>query len=120
MKRLFLASLSVLSLSALMATSAVAESRSVQQIVTAASTSARETTVQLSPNDLVKLAYQGHFREQGIPGYAGLSAAYEAGRVNTEDLIQAAIRTGRLSPETLSDAEYSQIVDAKLESLGDG
>jgi hypothetical protein len=117
MKRAFLTTLSVLSMSAFMATAAVAESRTIQQNITIASASSTATKLQILPNGLVSLAYQGHFNSQGIPGYSKLLNAYSSGRVSARDLIQVAINTGRLPAETLSNGSYLRNVEFQLASL---
>ena len=85
-----------------------------------ASTSNSTTSLQISPNDLVNLAYQGSFRGQGIPGYSRLLNAHASGRVRARDLIQVAINTGRLPAETLSNSSYVGNVESILTSLSKG
>ncbi|BDA70714.1 hypothetical protein RIVM261_062620 [Rivularia sp. IAM M-261] len=82
-----------------------------------APTSNSTTTLQILPNALVNLAYQGRFSNQGIPGHAGLLNAYASGRVRATNLIQAAIDTGRLPAETLSNSNYVRNVESRLASL---
>jgi hypothetical protein len=72
---------------------------------------------QLRPFNLVYLAYQGYFRDQGIPGYSAFLAAYEAGRVSAEDLVQSAVKKNKVSPETASDRGYLRAVKSQIESL---
>ena len=72
---------------------------------------------QLRPFNLVYLAYQGYFRDQGIPGYSAFLAAYEAGRVSAEELVQSAVKKNKLSPETASDRGYLRAVKSQIEGL---
>jgi hypothetical protein len=117
MKRIILASLSVLSLSSLLSTAAIATEQPQSQKTAIVMSSKRPAQLQIAPNTLVSLAYQGYFREQGIPGYGGLSNAYTAGRVDAKGLIQSAIEIGKASPEVLMDSGYINIVESGLMGL---
>lgn len=66
---------------------------------------------------LVSSAYRGDFEDQGINSYAVLVSNYESGELTAEDLIQAAIESGELSPSAMEDNSYVQAVDAQLEGL---
>jgi hypothetical protein len=115
MKGLIFAGLSAF----LMSTSAIAAPQ--PSFATNAVVRSNETSaVEISPNALANLAYQGHFRSQGIPGYSGLLNAHASGRVGARDVIQAAINAGRLPAETLSNSNYVQNVEYKLASLNKG
>ena len=67
--------------------------------------------------NLVSSAYRGDFEEQGINSYATLVSNYEAGELTAEDLIQAAIDSGELSPNALEDDSYVEAVDLQLDAL---
>ena len=67
--------------------------------------------------NLVSSAYRGDFEDQGINSYAVLVTDYEDGQLTAEDLIQAAIDAGELSPSALEDTSYVEAVDAQLDSL---
>ena len=67
--------------------------------------------------NLVSSAYRGDFEDQGINSYAVLVSNYEAGELTAEDLIQAAIDAGELSPGAMEDASYVEAVDAQLNAL---
>lgn len=100
------------------ATTAIVRSNEINSSkIAAASTSNSTTTLEVLPNALVNLAYQGRFSSQGIPGHSGLLNAHASGRVRATNLIQAAIDTGRLPAETLSNSNYVQNVESKLASL---
>lgn len=73
--------------------------------------------VDLSPFHLVFLAYQGHFRSQGIPSYDALVKAYRWGKLRPQDLVQVAIQANRLPAEALNDVGYLGIVEANLQAL---
>ena len=67
--------------------------------------------------NLVSSAYRGDFEDQGINSYAVLLENYETGELTAEDLIQAAIEAGELSPSAMEDDSYVNAVDAQLDAL---
>ena len=67
--------------------------------------------------NLVSSAYRGDFEDQGINSYAVLISNYETGELTAEDLIQAAIDAGELSPSAIEDDSYVNAVDAQLDAL---
>ena len=67
--------------------------------------------------NLVSSAYRGDFEDQGINSYAVLVTNYETGDLSAEDLIEAAIEAGELSPMALEDGAYINAVDAQLDAL---
>ena len=67
--------------------------------------------------NLVSSAYRGDFEEQGINSYAVLISNYEAGELTAEDLINAAIQAGELSPSAMEDESYVEAVDSQLDAL---
>lgn len=64
--------------------------------------------------NLVSSAYRGDFEDQGINGYATLITDYETGNLTAEDVINAAIESGELSPMALEDSSYVEAVDSQL------
>jgi len=74
---------------------------------------ASETT----PFNLVNLARNGHFQTEGIPSHSALEMAIARNQVNAEDVIKAAIKDKRVSPEALNDASYVQGVQINLKHL---
>ena len=112
MKFFILSSLSVLLISAATAPTVKAEIAAVTNTANNAA-----TISQLKPFNLVHMAYQGYFRDQGIPGYSAFLAAYESGRVSAEELVQRAVKKNKLSPETASDRGYLRAVKSYIESL---
>ena len=74
-------------------------------------------TKTLGPTTLVGLAYQGSFKNQGIPSHGGLVRSVISGKVNAETLVTAAIADGRISSDTLSDQGYLDLVNLRLQSF---
>jgi hypothetical protein len=72
------------------------------------------------PFNLVGLAYQGYFEDQGIPSAQTLITAYRSGDISAEDVVKGAIQANRLSPDVLNDADYIGAVDNQLRALSSG
>lgn len=72
---------------------------------------------QLQAFDLVTMAYQGYFQTQSIPRYSRFMTAVKSRRVRAEDLVQAAIASGRLSSTAIADDDYLQAVNILLRGL---
>ena len=77
----------------------------------------RTNTRKLTPFTLVSLAYQGHYRSQGIRGYSALFADSDDGRINAKKLVQTAVNAGELPAETLNDRGFINAVEANLDAL---
>ncbi|PIG94419.1 hypothetical protein [Gloeocapsopsis sp. IPPAS B-1203] len=77
----------------------------------------RSTNRKLTPFTLVSLAYQGHYRRQGIRGYSGMFADSNDGRISAKKLVQVAVNAGELPTETLSDQGFINAVEANLDAL---
>lgn len=67
--------------------------------------------------NLVSSAYRGDFEDQGVNSYAVLVTNYENGELTAQDLVEAAIDAGELSPMALEDDSYIEAVDAQLNAL---
>ena len=67
--------------------------------------------------NLVSSAYRGDFEDQGINSYAVLVSNYESGELTAEDLVNAAVDAGELSPMALEDTSYIEAVDSQLNAL---
>ena len=67
--------------------------------------------------DLVNAAYQGRFKEWGIPAYARLDQAYRGRQITASDLIEAAIEANQLPAIALEDKNYVKAVDTNLYGL---
>ncbi|MGK7932369.1 MAG: hypothetical protein AB4041_13190 [Microcystaceae cyanobacterium] len=111
MKRLTLTVLSSLVLGS-MAAPVLAESVAFNP-----NTNTRQSTHQTQPFNLVGIAYQGFFAEQGIPSAKSLIIAVNSGKVTAESLVSAAIAQGHLSPDTINDRSYLSVVERKLDGL---
>jgi hypothetical protein len=105
MKRLLIAALSTL-------TVAVAVPAQAQGIV-----AMTQNIQQVTPFNLVKLGYQGYFRQQGISSNSAFVSAIRTGKIKAEDLVKSGIARGRLTPETLNNQSYLHHVRVQLESL---
>ena len=66
---------------------------------------------------LVSAAYRGRYEDWNIPGYANLQTEYEAGNLTAQDLVNAGIDAGELSPQAAEDDEYVSFVDNELGAL---
>jgi tellurite resistance protein TehA-like permease len=110
MKRLILGSLSVLLLAT---TASVVKAETTVPNPTADSPTVR---THLTPFGLVSLASQGYLKQQGIPSSANLTRAYHLRQITAKDLVQAAVKANRLSPETLNDESYINAVAAELKA----
>ncbi len=110
MKRTLFATLSVLALS--LATTPVFASE-----VAAIKQNSLSNVRSITPVDLVARSYQGSFQNQGIPSYGTFVKAASIGRITAEDLVQAAIASGRLSPETINNRAYLNSVNAQLSTF---
>ncbi len=71
----------------------------------------------ITPFNLVSLAYQGKFKKQGVPSYNLLLKAIRFGEISGKDLVEHGISTGRLSSETINNSEYIKAVDSQLQNL---
>ncbi len=110
--RLFTTGLSVLLLTGTNLPSALANSVAAQpRSVTA------NLPTQISPFNLAYLAYQGQLEEAGIPKASGLLHRTQSGSITATDLIKAAIQTGRLSSDSLTNPAYIAAVQYELERL---
>lgn len=116
MKHFFtIAGLTVLLLSAGTTSSALAQSTTNNRI----QQNPVSTQRQLTPFELVFMAYQGYFQAQGIPSYQQLILARRLGKISAEDLVNSAIATNRLSPQVTADEGYMSAVENQLDTLSD-
>lgn len=65
---------------------------------------------EVEPFNLVYLGYQGFFQKEGIPSSSGFVSAYQTGKITAQQLIEAAISQGKLSPEKAKDQGYIHAV----------
>lgn len=116
MKRLLFGGMSVLALSFPLAAQASATS-TIATTATAPATAINRVIQQTPPVTLVNLAQQGYLREQGIPDSQALIQEIASGRITPEILVQAGIQSNLVTPETLNDREYLNIVEVQLRDL---
>jgi hypothetical protein len=76
-----------------------------------------QTVKNITPFNLVSLAYRGEFKNQGVSGYNSLLTAVRFNEISGKDLVKHGIDTGRLSPDTINDSGYINAVDSQLKKL---
>lgn len=111
--------LAFFTLSVLLISTTTAPALKAQTIVQNSITSSGNTTnrSQLTPFNLVHLAYRGYFQDQGIPRYVAFLSAYESGRITAKDLVQSAINKNKLSRQALDDQRFLRAVEDHLFEL---
>ena len=71
----------------------------------------------LQPFNTTFLAYQGYFKEQGIPSGGALVSEFQIGKVTAKDVVQAAVKANKLPAQLLNDQSYLNAVESQLTSL---
>jgi hypothetical protein len=84
-----------------------------------AQTHAQTTLSQITPFNLTYMAYQGYFKDQGIPAADGLIDAIGSKEIVAQDLIRAAVKIDRLPIQTLDDRNYIYSLESQLKGLTD-
>lgn len=112
MKRFFLAGLTTLTLLGTVALDAKAEPTALNPYKAVPT-----IPPYVAPSDLVNQAHRGYFKQQGIPGYLGLSSEYALGRVGAKELVQAAIAVNILPVSAATDRGYLNAVQFQLDTL---
>ncbi|MEO1428493.1 MAG: hypothetical protein AAFS12_07895 [Cyanobacteria bacterium J06632_19] len=112
MERLLLAAVGTILITTTATTPALANKTAVNSNVTQ-----NQVQKNITPFNLVALAYRGQFKPQGVSGYHSLLTAIRFGEVSGKDLVKHAIDTGRLSAETINDNSYISAVDYQLQEL---
>lgn len=116
MKNLIIGGLSLMLVSGVAAPAVLAESlQSSPDMRSNTSTS----TYQIAPFDLVYMAYQGYFKNQGIPSAQALIYGYRTGDIDARDLVSSAVRANRLPSQMLADDDYLNAVDNQLNNLNE-
>lgn len=118
MKRLIFGGLSALVMAAGFAS--VVEAKPVTsnpRIAVSPSHSTDSTWTRTQPFNLVHLAYQGFFENEGIPMGGRFLNDYREGQITAADLVQVGIKTNRLPAETQDDREYIHAVELQLDGL---
>ncbi len=80
---------------------------------------AQTTASQITPFDLTYIAYQGYFKDLGIPSAGGLIDAIVSKKIVAQDLIRAAVKINQLPVQTLDDREYISNLESQMEGLID-
>jgi hypothetical protein len=115
MKRFMLAGFSILLVSATTTSAVTAETTATNS---AALGSAPDyLNSQITPFNLVSLAYRGYLRSQGIPSYSLFLSAYRMGSIRAEDIVSSAVEANRLPADALTDRDYLKAVETQLDNL---
>ena len=121
MKRLVIGSLSVLLLSAVTASLSRAETKITNSTHSnhhhLLTSNPQDSAKNITPYNLVLLAYRGYFIKQGIPSYTELLSAHHMGKISAEKLVQVAIAQKKLSPKFLRDRGYLNAVESALHTI---
>lgn len=112
MKNLILGSLSVVLLSGLVAPVIASE-----EIAAIDLQGSRKIGNNLSPVNLVQLAYQGYFSDLGVPSHGQFKHGLITKEIDAETLVRSAIRKGRLPNNTLNNQQYLDVLNMQLQSL---
>ncbi|WP_036487008.1 hypothetical protein [Myxosarcina sp. GI1] len=72
---------------------------------------------EITPFNLVRRGYQGSFSERGIPSNGAFVAAVQFRKITAKDLVEKAIASGRLAPETINNSNYLNQVRSHLTTL---
>jgi hypothetical protein len=80
-------------------------------------THAQTTASQITPFNLTYIAYQGYFKDQGIPSAGGLIDAIVSKKIVAQDLIRAAVKTNQLTVKTLGDRDYISNLEGQMKGL---
>ena len=77
-------------------------------------------TSYLQPFNIAFLAYQGAFKEQGIPSAGNLIFRFQTGKLTAKDVVQAAIKANKLPAQVLNDEGYVNAVESQFTSMING
>ncbi len=80
---------------------------------------AQITASQITPFDLAYIAYQGYFKDLGIPSAGGLIDAIVSKKIVAQDLIRAAVKINQLPVQTLDDREYISNLESQMQGLAE-
>lgn len=112
MERLLLATIGTILIATTATPTALANQTSANSNVTQ-----NQVVKNITPFNLVSLAYRGEFKNLGVSGYNSLLTAVRFGEINGKDLVQHGIDSGRLSSDTINDLRYIQTVEYQLQNL---
>ncbi|MEH2084449.1 MAG: hypothetical protein V7K89_32120 [Nostoc sp.] len=68
----------------------------------------------IKPFNLVYLAYQGGFKQQGVPSGGALISEGQRGNITAKDLVKAAINARKLPTQFLNNQDYISAVSSQL------
>ncbi|MEH1921133.1 hypothetical protein [Nostoc sp.] len=68
----------------------------------------------IQPFNLVNLAYQGGFKQQGVPSGGILISEGRRGNITAQDLVKAAIKANKLPAQVLNNQDYISAVRLQL------
>lgn len=68
----------------------------------------------IQPFNLVNLAYQGGFKQQGVPSGGTLISKGQRGNITAKDLVKAAINAKKLPAQVLNNQDYISAVNLQL------
>lgn len=116
MKRLILSSLSLLLLSTIAAPAVKAQPTRAYDPSPQRMTKAN---MEITPFQLVFLAYQGFLENAGIPKAEQLLSEYDLGRITAKKLVQAGVNLNKLPANRLQDKAYITYVDEQMQALAE-
>ncbi|WP_107666204.1 hypothetical protein [Cyanothece sp. BG0011] len=76
-----------------------------------------ESFAQVTPVNLVQLAYRGYFSDLGIPSHGAFKQALISQKIDAEIIVRSAITKGRLSSDYISNQAYLDTVNMQLQSI---
>ena len=71
----------------------------------------------IAPNNLVESAYQGAFKDQGVPSYISFLTQIRENKLTAKDLVQSAIADRKLPSDTINNSEYIHGVNVALQNM---
>ncbi|ARV57264.1 hypothetical protein BZZ01_00255 [Nostocales cyanobacterium HT-58-2] len=115
MKRILFVGLSAITTFSLTAFPVLAQSQiSPSQEISTTFTTYKAPASEISPNNLVFLAYRGALGSKGIPSYVNLLQAFYTGEVTAAQIVKSAVETNKLPVEMMSDESYISAVRTSL------
>lgn len=99
------------------ATQIATQTSSSAESVTTAPATTNSSIPRMSPYDVIFMAYQGGFREQGIRGYGAFIEGCYQGQLTAKKIVAAAIKANRLPADAIDDQAYLKAIDSNLVSL---
>lgn len=87
------------------------------QVAMANPNNSSDGVVNTRPFNLVRLGYQGYFKDEGIPSHSAFYAAIQSRRVTATQLVESAVKKGKLDRDVLNNQEYLESVETQLELM---